>query len=252
MQGPEPSADRVLPLTSVPAFRGLGPAELQRLSRATRILDIATPREIFSQGDLSDAVYAITGGDGCVRIGAADRQSKLLMVEVFQTGDLFGEVGVIDGKPRTATAVSEGRVRLLRISAAGFREAMANSASLSETLCRTLARRLRRTFELLQDATFESLEVRLARQILYLADIAGRADKNDFRLVRRLRQGDLADLLGVTTRSIITILNAWRAKGIVAYDTRTAILTITNRPALEALLPRSHDEARSRSPQEHA
>lgn len=237
---PEPGD--VLSLKSVPLFRELGAADLARLSRAASTIDLAAPTEIFCQGDLPDAVYAIVGGDGCVRIGAVDRQSKALMVEVFQAGDVFGEVGVIESKSRTASAVVEGRVRLLRIGAAAFRETLVNSPALGEALCRVLARRLRRTFELFQDATFESLEVRLARQILYLADVAGRADRNGLRLVRRFRQGDLADLLGVTNRSIITILNVWRTDGTVSYNTKTAMLTVTNRPALEALLPQNHEE----------
>lgn len=230
-------------LKSVPLFRQLDPAELDSLWRAANITNITASAEIFSQGDPPDAVYAIVGGDGCVRIGAVDRQSKALMVEVFQVGDVFGEIGVIEGKPRTASAVAEGPLRLLRISASAFRDTLAKNPALGDAVCRMLARRLRRTFELFQDATFESVEVRLARQILYLADVAGRADRDGLRLGRRLRQSDLADLLGVTNRSIITVMNAWRAAGIVSYNTRTAILTVTNRPTLQGMLPQTHDEA---------
>jgi CRP/FNR family cyclic AMP-dependent transcriptional regulator len=46
------------------------------------------------------------------------------------------------------------------------------------------------------------------------------------RLADRLRQADLADLLGTTTRSIITTLNTWRADGLVLYDTDRALLTV--------------------------
>lgn len=237
---PEPGVLRSL--KSVPIFRGLGAAEVSRLSRAATAMDVVAPTEIFSQGDLSDSVYAVVGGGGCVRIGAVDRQSKALMVEILHAGDVFGEIGVIDGKPRTASAVVEGRVHLLRITAPAFRDTLANSPAFGDALCRMLVRRLRRTFELLQDATFESLEVRLARQILYLADVAGRPERGGVRLVQRFRQGDLADLLGVTNRSIITVLNAWRAKGVVSYDTTTALLTVTNRSALQALLPENYGE----------
>jgi len=52
----------------------------------------------------------------------------------------------------------------------------------------------------------------------------------------RLRQADLADLLGGTTRSIITILNAWRASGMVIYDTDRALLTVRDIAALRELV----------------
>jgi hypothetical protein len=61
--------------------------------------------------------------------------------------------------------------------------------------------RLRRTYELFQDAAFESLEGRLARQVLYLAEREGRPTPQGLRLAHRFRQADLADLLGATTRS---------------------------------------------------
>lgn len=218
----ETSAD----LRGIHAFAAMAAPDLARLERGAVRLDLRDGATVFQQGDPSDSVYAVIGGPGCVRAGVLDRRSKGLMIELLAAGDIFGEIAVIDGAPRTATAVAVGNVRLARIRAASFRDALAHSAPLGEALCGLLARRLRRTFGLLQDATFETLEVRLARQVLYLLDREGRRTAEGMRLGRRLRQGDLADLLGGTTRSIITILNAWRSDGIVAYDGERAILTV--------------------------
>jgi CRP-like cAMP-binding protein len=155
---------------------------------------------------------------------------------VFHVGDIFGEIGVIDGHTRTAAAVAEGRLRVARVSASAFRWALSSSPKLGEAICRILAQRLRRTFELFQDATFERLEVRLARQILYLLSHEARQTDQGLRLSGRLRQADLADLLGATTRSIITILNSWRSGNIVIYDTDRALLTVPNKSALQAII----------------
>jgi CRP/FNR family transcriptional regulator, cyclic AMP receptor protein len=56
------------------------------------------------------------------------------------------------------------------------------------------------------------------------------------RLAGRFRQVDLADLLGTTTRSIITVLNGWRTAGLVTYDAERAMLTICRKESLEALV----------------
>jgi CRP-like cAMP-binding protein len=98
------------------------------------------------------------------------------------------------------------------------------------------AQRLRRTSLLFRDATFESLEVRLAKQVLYLASRDGRRTEQGLQLGGRFRQGDLADLLGATTRSIITILNAWRASGLVAFDAARAQLTICREHELQQMI----------------
>jgi CRP-like cAMP-binding protein len=103
-------------------------------------------------------------------------------------------------------------------------------------MCVQFAARLRRTFALFKDATFETLEVRLARQMLYLAAREGRRTEQGLRLAGRFRQGDIADLLGATTRSIITILNAWRASGLVIFDPARAQLTICREDELRRLI----------------
>lgn len=228
-------------LASVAAFKSMNRGDLIRLELGGTILEPRDGTTIFEQGDAADAVFSIVAGDGRVRIGAVDRHSKALMVEVFRAGDIFGEIGVIDGGSRTASAVAEGKVRLVKIRGAVFLDALARSPELGEALCRMMARRLRRTFELFQDATFETLEVRLARQILYLASRGGRQTQQGLRLPDRLRQGDLADLLGATTRSIITILNAWRAAGLVVYDTDRALLTVSDLEALRTIVEASRE-----------
>jgi len=223
-------------LASVTVFSGMSQVELSGIEQASLILEPPNGATLFAQGDPGDAVYAVISGDGHVRIGAIDRRSKALMVEIFHTGDIFGEISVIDGGPRSAAAVIEGRVKLVKIRRATFLSALRSCPSLGEALCRMMTQRLRRTFELLQDATFESLDVRLARQVLYLVEREGRPTQQGIRLAHRVRQADLADLMGATTRSIITILNTWRAAGLVLYDTDRAVLTVQDVAALRAII----------------
>jgi CRP/FNR family cyclic AMP-dependent transcriptional regulator len=228
-------------LTAVNVFKNMGVEALNRLESGSTMLEPRDGATIFAQDDPADAVLAIVAGEGHVRVGSIDRHSKALMVEVFRAGEIFGEIGVIDGGTRTAAAVTEGKVRLMKIGGTTFLAALATSPELGDALCHMIARRLRRTFELFQDATFSSLEVRLARQILYLLSRGGRQTANGIRLADRLRQSDLADLLGTTTRSIITTLNAWRAAGLVLYDTDRALLTVCDISKLRAIVVPDHE-----------
>jgi CRP/FNR family transcriptional regulator, cyclic AMP receptor protein len=228
------------PLSRIEIFANLEPETLQRLDRGSTTLEPRNGTELFMQEDPADSLYAIIGGEGHVRIGSIDRRDKKLMVELFGIGDIFGEIGVIEGGTRTASAVTEGRVRLARISASCFMGVLNDTPVLGLNLAKTMSRRLRRTFGLFQDAVFERLEVRLARQLLYLSVLHARRTQDGLVLGDRLRQLDLADLLGATTRSIITILNAWRAAKIVDYDTDQARLTIRDEAQLRALV--EHEE----------
>jgi CRP/FNR family cyclic AMP-dependent transcriptional regulator len=223
-------------LAGIAAFHEMPPAALVRLERGCTALEPRDGTQVFAQGDAADAVYAIIGGDGIVRIGAMDRRSKNLMVEVFRAGDIFGEVAVIDGGVRTAEAIAVGRVRLLRIRGTTFLAELGEAPELGSSLCRMLAQRLRRTFDLFQHATFDSLEVQLARQLLYLAGRFARRTDRGLQLTGRYTQADLADLLGTTPRSIITILNSWRAKNLVLYDAARGQLTLSDEAALRTLI----------------
>ena len=89
-------------LEGVAPFTGMDPAELDRIEAASRIVEPRDGARIFAEGDHADAIYAVIGGNGHVRVGAVDRNSKGLMIEIFRTGDIFGEIGVIDGTSRAA------------------------------------------------------------------------------------------------------------------------------------------------------
>jgi CRP/FNR family cyclic AMP-dependent transcriptional regulator len=228
----------VISLTSAVLFQNLGVEALGRLEQAGTSLEPNDGATIFAQGDFADAVYLVLSGQGHVRIGAVDRHGKALMVEEFYAGEVFGEIAVFGGGSRTATAIAKGKLRLLKIQADAFLSTVATCPALGEALCHILARRLRRTYELFQDATFETLEVRLVRQILYLAERESRVTEQGLRLTQRFRQTDLADLMGATSRSVITILNAWRARGIVEYDTDRALLTVKDLAVLSTMIER--------------
>src|SRR3954451_21527289 len=132
----------------------MSPAHRVLLEAGGTVLEPRDSAIVFHQGEAADSVYAVIAGEGHVRIGAVDKNSKALMVEWFRAGEIFGEIGIIDPGPRTASAMVEGRVRLYKIRAAAFQNAMSQSAALGEALCRIMAQRLRRTFGLYQDATF--------------------------------------------------------------------------------------------------
>jgi len=190
-------------LADMTVFKNMSGEDCRRLEVGGTILEPRDGATFFAQDDPADAVFAIIAGDGRVRVGSVDWHSEALLVEVFRAGEIFGEIDVIDGGSRTAAAVTEGKVRLLKIRGTTFLAALSSCPALGDALCRTISWRMRRTFELLQDATFNTLELRLARQILYLSLREGPQTPRGIRRADRLRQADLPDLGGAITRSSI-------------------------------------------------
>ena len=100
------------------------------------------------------------------------------MVELLGTGDIFGEIGVMDGNLRTADAFADGNVRLLRIGAPVFIETLTTQAALGRNLCGMLAIRLRRTFALLQEPPWRC---RLGHSVICASIKGGRDPRTDGR-----------------------------------------------------------------------
>ena len=220
-------------IAASPAFAGV---EAERLDRA---LGLATQRQlkdeefVFHRGEEGNKAFVILGG--MVRISTLGESGKRIVVEIFRENEMFGELGVIDSTVRTADAIAYGPVELLVIPNAAFHSLLDSSPAFAKNILRMVTRRLRRTYSLLEDASLLNLELRLAKQVLYLMGL-GSTGGQRVRIHSRMHQEDLADLLGATSRSIITILNKWRAEQLATFDGRSAQLTILDLDRFRALV----------------
>jgi CRP/FNR family cyclic AMP-dependent transcriptional regulator len=224
-------------------FEGIRAADLAPVLGQIRVREYRGDEVIFSRGDAGDYAFLVTSG--FVRVGTIGENGKRITVEIFKEGEMVGEVAVIDSSPRTADATAMGVAKLAAIPGSAFRELLQRSPTFSLNLLRLMASRLRRTYSLFEDASLSDLEHRLAKQVLYLIGLGAAGDRR-VRIYSRLHQADLADLLGATPRSIITILNKWRADGLADFDGRTAQLTVLDLERFRSLVDdSSHVRARA-------
>ena len=219
-------------LAVAPAFKDIPAAELAPILAEARFRDYRDDDVIFSRGESGDCLFIVI--DGFIKVGTLGENGKRVTVEIFKELQIVGEFAVIDGNPRSADATAMGPAKLAIISAAAFRRLLHSSPVFAMNLLRLLTARVRRTYSLFEDASLSDLEHRFAKQVLYLIGL-GAAGERRVRIYSRLNQSDLADLLGTTERSIITILNKWRAEGLADFDGRTAQLTILDLERFGAL-----------------
>lgn len=218
-----------------PVFAGVAAEALDRALAAATTRTLRDEEAVFSRGEEAERVYLILSG--MVRISTLGENGKRIVVEIFRDLEIFGELGVIDGLARTADASAYGPAELLVLPAAAFLGLLADSSAFAQNVLRLVTARMRRTYSLLEDASLLNLELRLAKQVLYLAGL-GMSGERRVRIHARMHQDDLADLLGATSRSIITILNKWRAEGLATFDGRSAQLTINDIERFRTLVAR--------------
>ena len=122
-------------------FCQLSPPELENLHRVASERSYAAGQEIFKEGDEGDGVYVVR--DGLVEISGLVDQKVRLVFSKISPGDMFGEMAVIDSKPRSACAVAKADTKVYFIPRAEMLALVARSPALALVLLREISDRLR-------------------------------------------------------------------------------------------------------------
>jgi CRP/FNR family cyclic AMP-dependent transcriptional regulator len=220
------SLDRITDfLSTVPLFRELDRSAVRGFAELTREQKFAKGAMIVSEGDAGDALYVVRSGE--VKVVLTGEDGREVILNVLNVGDHFGELALIDGRPRSAHVVSTQASSLLVLRRADFRRQVEQSPQVAWGLMVELSRRLRQA-----DGTIGSL---------VLLDVPGRVAKvllehatpgEPAALVKQLTHQTIAQMIGASRETVSRAMAEFQEKGIIAVQRR--IVTITDRAALEA------------------
>jgi len=171
---------------------------------------------IFQKGDVGTSMMAVL--QGRVRISAVSADGKELTLNVIDRGEIFGEVALLDGKPRSADAHALEDSVLLVLERRVLLPFLQANNDLLLRLLAMLCDRLRRTSVALEELALFELPVRLARVLVQLADAYGRPSVEGTRIGLRLSQRDLATLVASSRESVNKQLRAWQKLGVLDMD----------------------------------
>jgi CRP-like cAMP-binding protein len=214
-----------------PLFRGLSPDSLQRLASLALQRKFRNGDIVFSQGDPGDALYGVIAGR--VRISAGASDGREIYLNIMQPGDTFGEIALLDGGQRTATATATEASELVSIRREQFLGLIGQEPSLALELLRLCGQRLRWTSGQVEDAALLDVPTRLAKRLLGLVQQHGRPSKGGVTL--RLSQEELASFLGVSRQIVNQYLQGWRTRNWVRLG--RGVVTVCDEDALRKLVP---------------
>jgi CRP/FNR family transcriptional regulator, cyclic AMP receptor protein len=212
-------------------FRGLEPEARNALFGRLHIRSYAAGETVFLMGSAGDSMMAVLSGS--VRISVPSPDGKEIVLAILQTGEVFGEIALLDGKDRTADARAMtpcSLATLERREVLAFLERHPKTwAKLVEVLCT----RLRNTDQHIAELALLELPTRLAKALLRLAHIDGRPTNGHAPLQIQLSQRELGNICGATRESINKCLRGWQRRGIVQIE--ESLIKVANRTALEEL-----------------
>ena len=194
-----------------PLFRGLSSPALERIAELAVQRSFRNGEVVFSQGDPGDALYAVVTGK--IRIGVGTADGREIFLNIMEPGDTFGEIALLDGGTRTASATATMPSELVSIRRENFTALLEREPRVALELLRLCGERLRWTSGLMEDAALLDASARLAKRLLSLGQLHGQRTRNGVTL--RISQEDLAGFLGVSRQVVNQNLQGWKARGWV-------------------------------------
>lgn len=205
-------------LAAVPLFAGLDADGLTSMTRGMRVRRFRRGETIFHLGDPGDALFIVMAGSIKITLPADSGDEAILAT--LRPGDFFGELALLDGAPRSATAVAIEATETYILPRDQFRELVATEPVMREALLATLAAEVRRLTHHVEELHFLDITGRLASRLARLAAESGarRLADGSVQLAGPLTQGDLAAMIGCTRQSVNKLLGMFSEEGLIRLD----------------------------------
>ncbi|MCC7365743.1 MAG: Crp/Fnr family transcriptional regulator [Dehalococcoidia bacterium] len=211
-------------IADLPLLARLPPEDMRALASKGRMRSFPSGTTIFSEGEKGDSLHVVV--DGRVRITVTSGSGDEATVAMVGPGDCFGEFSLLDGRPRSASAIASAPTKTFMVTRDAFREWVSERPGAALAILETLSLRLRRTDETLADLAFLDLAHRLAKQLITLASMhtADGPPKMEPPIRIAVTQGELASMLGVSRESVNKQLNQFMREGWLTLSRGAVIL----------------------------
>ncbi|MFK7914502.1 MAG: Crp/Fnr family transcriptional regulator [Pseudomonadales bacterium] len=195
-----------------PMFRDLPAALHERVAGLCQMRKLAKGELLFRQGEPGTALFGIISGQ--LRISANSADGQEFHLNVVGAGEMLGEIALLDGGERTASAFATRDCMVFSLPRDSFLTLVQEESQLSVHLLALLCARIRWTSDIVEDVAFRSVPMRLARRVAILARLHG--EQTPEGQVLRLSQAELAQFLNVSRQIVNGNLQAWQKLGVIA------------------------------------
>ncbi|MDH4018529.1 MAG: cyclic nucleotide-binding domain-containing protein [Xanthomonadales bacterium] len=192
-------------------FSGLDSGLIENIAASATEKSLGANEILFQKGDRADALWGVLSGRIVIEVRADD--GKEMILDEFHTGDVFGEVGVLDFGPRRVEATAACKSKLFRLERSLFIEHLQSNPELCFRVFSLLCEHLRDTTETLEDTALYKLPSRLAKRLLV---ISGTVASDDGIPELHIVQSDLARMMGVNREAVNRQLRAWEKSGWIS------------------------------------
>ncbi|HJV11327.1 MAG TPA: cyclic nucleotide-binding domain-containing protein, partial [Burkholderiales bacterium] len=187
-------------LKTVPLFASCPEEQLRMLTTVVTRKSAPRSTTIMAGGDPTDSLYIILSGR--LKVMMSDSEGKEVILAILGPGEIFGEMGLIDDEPRSATVISIEPCELLSISKRDFKKCLQENFDMTMAVMRGLVKRLREADRKIGSLALLDVYGRVARLLL---DMAENVDGEKV-VTKRLPKQDIAKMIGASREMVSRVM----------------------------------------------
>ncbi len=212
-----------LALAQSTLFHGLSTQAIDDVLRRCQVRHRAATAKLVEEGEPGDSVFVIV--EGKVRAVRSRDNGQELTLASLGRGDFFGELALLDGRPRDADVVAIEPTTVLVLTREHFAAHLRSHPLTALNLLTEMAQRLRQANETISGLVLEDVNGRLVHTLVKLARAEGPAGPHGLTLSRRPTQQDLASMVGACRETVSRTLTSLIRRGLIIARGRSLVLT---------------------------
>jgi CRP/FNR family transcriptional regulator, cyclic AMP receptor protein len=196
-------------LKAVPLFASFPEDQLRMLTTMVARRSATRSTTIMAGGDATDSLYIVLSGR--LKVMMSDSDGKEVILSILGPGEFFGEMGLIDDEPRSASVVTIEPCELLAIAKRDFKKCLVENSEMSMAVMRGLVRRLREADRKIGSLALLDVYGRVARLLLDMAE-----NVNGEKVVtKRLPKQDIAKMIGASREMVSRVMKDLQTGGYI-------------------------------------
>lgn len=213
-------AMKISALKGVPLLASLQETELEAIAAVSTIKHVLENVAILHVDEEGDTLFIILNGR--VSVTKHNDEGREVILSILSDGEFFGEMSLLDGKPRSATVIATEPTELLLLRRSDFLLCLSRYPQIATKLLSALAYRLRRTNRQVESLALLNAYGRVAGVLLQLAEDNGESAGNDNRItiLERPILQEIANMAGTTRETVSRVINNLEKRGYLERDGR--------------------------------
>jgi CRP/FNR family cyclic AMP-dependent transcriptional regulator len=172
-------------------------------------------------GDATDSMYIVLSGR--LKVMMSDSEGKEVILAILGPGEFFGEMGLIDDSPRSASVVAMESCELLSVTKRDFKKCLAENFEMSMAVMRGLVRRLREADRKIGSLALLDVYGRVARLLLDMSETVN----GEKVVTKRLPKQDIAKMIGASREMVSRVMKDLQMGGYIEVRGSTIVLRDT-------------------------